>query len=207
MAEVWLFEAWAARERAAFTLPPSRLALEPGDIVSFAADGRSRLLRITEIGEHGARDIEARGIDPEIYSGAAPAAAHAARRPARHRRPAVRAVPRSAAAARHRARACRLRRRRPEPLARRRRLLPLAGSLQLPLEGDGRRPGRHRRHASIRCPPPSPPASTAPARSASSSTRARSPPPPSWRCWPAPTSRPSRTPTANGRCCNSNPPC
>ena len=73
MAEVWLFEAWAARERAAFTLPPSRLALEPGDIVSFAADGRSRLLRITEIGEHGARDIEARGIDPEIYSGAAPA--------------------------------------------------------------------------------------------------------------------------------------
>ena len=73
MAEVWLFEAWAARERAAFALPPSRLALEPGDVVSFSSDGRSRLLRIVEIGEHGARDIEARGIDPEIYSGAAPA--------------------------------------------------------------------------------------------------------------------------------------
>ena len=73
MAEIWLFEAWAARERAAFALPPSRLALEPGDVVAYAADGRSRLLRITEIGEHGARDIEARGIDPEIYSGAAPA--------------------------------------------------------------------------------------------------------------------------------------
>ena len=73
MAEVWLFEAWAARERATFALSPSRLALEPSDIVSYAADGRSRLLRITEIGEHGARDIEARGIDPEIYSGAAPA--------------------------------------------------------------------------------------------------------------------------------------
>ena len=73
MAEVWLFEAWAARERAAFALPPSRLALEPGDVVSFSSDGRSRLLRIVEIGEHGARDIDARGIDPEIYSGAAPA--------------------------------------------------------------------------------------------------------------------------------------
>jgi hypothetical protein len=49
------------------------LALEPGDIVSFADDGRSRLLRITEIGEHGARDIEARGIDPEVYTGSPPA--------------------------------------------------------------------------------------------------------------------------------------
>jgi hypothetical protein len=73
MAEVWLFEAWAARERGAFSLPPSWLALEPGDIVSYAADGRSRLLRITEIGEHGAREIEARGIDPEVYTGSPPA--------------------------------------------------------------------------------------------------------------------------------------
>ena len=73
MAEVWLFEAWAARERGAFSLPPSWLALEPGDIVSFASDGRSRLLRITEIGEHGARDVEARGIDPDVYTGSPPA--------------------------------------------------------------------------------------------------------------------------------------
>ena len=207
MAEVWLFEAWAARERAAFALPPSRLALEPGDIVSFAADGRSRLLRITEIGEHGARDIEARGIDPEIYSGAAPAV-----RPPPGGPPVIVGQPfvlfldlpllRGTEP-----RACRLRRRRPEPMARRHRLLPLAGSLQLPLEGDGASPRPSPASPSIRCPPPSPPASTAPARSASSSTRARSPPPPSWRCSPAPTSRPSRTPTANGRCCNSNPPC
>ena len=72
-AEIWLFEAWAARERASFALPPSRLALEPGDAVSLTIDGRTRLLRITEIGEHGDRDIEARGLDPDIYSGAAPA--------------------------------------------------------------------------------------------------------------------------------------
>jgi Gene Transfer Agent (GTA)-like protein/putative tail protein len=70
IAEVWLFEAWAARERAQFALPPSRLALEPGDCLSLAASGRTHLLRITEVGEHGARDIEALSIDPDLYSGA-----------------------------------------------------------------------------------------------------------------------------------------
>jgi hypothetical protein len=68
IAEVWLFEAWSARERAQLSLPPSRLALEPGDVVALTAGGRSRLLRITEIGEHGARDIEALTIDPEVYA-------------------------------------------------------------------------------------------------------------------------------------------
>jgi hypothetical protein len=67
IAETWLFEAWAARERASFTLPPSRLALEPADTVLIA----DRLWRTTEIGEHGAREIEARGIDPDVYGGVA----------------------------------------------------------------------------------------------------------------------------------------
>ena len=66
-ADAWLFEAWAARERAAFTLPPSRLALEPGDLVSLSDAGQ--LVRITGLSDHGARDIEARSIDPEVYAG------------------------------------------------------------------------------------------------------------------------------------------
>jgi hypothetical protein len=70
IAEVWLFEAWAARERAQFALPPRRLALEPGDVVALTAHDRTRLLRITEIGEHSARDIEARGLDPDVYANA-----------------------------------------------------------------------------------------------------------------------------------------
>jgi hypothetical protein len=70
IAETWLFEAWAARERASFALPPSLLALEPADMVRIADDGDGRLFRVTEIGEHGSRDIEARSIDPEIYGGA-----------------------------------------------------------------------------------------------------------------------------------------
>jgi hypothetical protein len=72
MAETWLFEAWAARETAAFVLPPSRLAFEPGDLLALDLDGRSRTLRITDVGEHGVRRIEARGIDPEVYSGVVP---------------------------------------------------------------------------------------------------------------------------------------
>ncbi|HZT48539.1 MAG TPA: glycoside hydrolase/phage tail family protein [Hyphomicrobiaceae bacterium] len=70
MAEVWLFEAWAGRERAAFALPPSRLAIEPGDAVTLTLGGRSRTLRITGIGEHGSREVEALGLDRDIYSGA-----------------------------------------------------------------------------------------------------------------------------------------
>jgi hypothetical protein len=70
IAEVWLHETWAARERAQLTLPPSRLALEPGDALRLTADGRQHTLRITQIGEHGARDIEAVSLDPDIYADA-----------------------------------------------------------------------------------------------------------------------------------------
>jgi len=65
--ETWLFEAWAARERASFTLPPSCLAAEPGDILRLGG-ANGRLFRITEVGDRGAREIEARGIDPDVYA-------------------------------------------------------------------------------------------------------------------------------------------
>ena len=68
IADIWLFESWAAREKASFTLPPSALALEPGDLISLSTGERTYRLRITEIGEHGARDIHALSIDPDVYS-------------------------------------------------------------------------------------------------------------------------------------------
>ena len=68
-ADTWLFETWAGRERARFVLPPSALALQPGDLVALERGGQSRLFRITEIGEHGARDIDAVAIDPTVYTG------------------------------------------------------------------------------------------------------------------------------------------
>jgi hypothetical protein len=68
VAETWLFEAWAARERAAFRLPPSWIGLEPGDVLALERDAGQRLYRVTEIGEHGEREVEARAIDPAIYA-------------------------------------------------------------------------------------------------------------------------------------------
>ncbi len=69
IAETWLFEAWAARERAAFALPPSLLAVEPGDAMALVQpDGAHRLVRVTEVGDHGARDIQALSLDPEVYN-------------------------------------------------------------------------------------------------------------------------------------------
>jgi hypothetical protein len=74
IAEQWLFEAWASRERASFALPPSALAIEPGDVIALEKDGEARLVRVTEIGDYGSRDVEARAIDPEVYGGVVAAA-------------------------------------------------------------------------------------------------------------------------------------
>lgn len=72
IAESWLFEAWAARERASFALPPSRLAIEPGDTVTLNTGTCTHTLRVAEVGDHGTRDIEARSVDRDVYR-AAPA--------------------------------------------------------------------------------------------------------------------------------------
>lgn len=67
IAESWLYETWAARESASFKLPPSALSLEPGDIIAVDIAGRSRLMRLTDVSEHGVREIEALSIDPDVY--------------------------------------------------------------------------------------------------------------------------------------------
>ena len=41
-----LMEAWVGRETAAFRLPPSRLALDPGDVIRLEHDGRYVELRL-----------------------------------------------------------------------------------------------------------------------------------------------------------------
>lgn len=68
IAETWLHEAWAARHRTAFTLPPSLMAIEPGDLVETLEDGRRTLHRVTGITDRGARSIEALSIEPAIYA-------------------------------------------------------------------------------------------------------------------------------------------
>ena len=67
-ADIWLQDLWAGRESADFGLPPTRLALTPGDVVALNADGRRRLFEIREIVDAQARAIKARAIDPEIFN-------------------------------------------------------------------------------------------------------------------------------------------
>jgi hypothetical protein len=54
-----LLEEWVGRETASFRLPPSRLALDPGDVVRLDHDGRLASLRLTSVADAEARTIEA----------------------------------------------------------------------------------------------------------------------------------------------------
>ena len=68
MAESWLQEAWTARQRAAFALPPSRMALEPTDLVSLQVENQTLPLRIIEMREGADKELEARSIEPEVFT-------------------------------------------------------------------------------------------------------------------------------------------
>ncbi|MBK5932469.1 putative tail protein [Rhodovulum imhoffii] len=62
-----LMEAWTGRETAAFRLPPSRLALDPADVVTLAHDGQHTPLRLVSIADAEARGIEAVRQDREAH--------------------------------------------------------------------------------------------------------------------------------------------
>jgi hypothetical protein len=67
-ADIWLQDLWAGREGADFALPPSLLALMPGDVIALTADGRRRLLELRDVVDTQSRGVRARAIDPEIFS-------------------------------------------------------------------------------------------------------------------------------------------
>ena len=62
-----LMEAWTGRETAVFRLPPSRLALDPADVVTLAHDGRHIPMRLVSIADTEARGIEAVRQDREAH--------------------------------------------------------------------------------------------------------------------------------------------
>ncbi len=62
-----LIEEWAAREKASFKLPPSRLALDPSDVVILAHDGRGMSFRLVSIADTGVRGVEAIRQDQQAY--------------------------------------------------------------------------------------------------------------------------------------------
>ena len=99
-----LLEEWVGRETASFRLPPSRLALDPGDVVQLDHDGRLTSLRLTSTADAGARVVEAVRTDAGAFGLAPGPEREAAGAEAGGLRPAERGVPRPAAAARERRR-------------------------------------------------------------------------------------------------------
>lgn len=65
IADGMLVEASVQRERGEWTLPPSGLALEPGDLVTFTAHGRTTLMRLDEVGDEYVRPAKATRADPD----------------------------------------------------------------------------------------------------------------------------------------------
>jgi hypothetical protein len=67
IAETMLQEAHTSRERAGFALPPSRLALDPSDLVTLSAGSRDVGLRLTGLSTGAAIEAEAISIEPQLY--------------------------------------------------------------------------------------------------------------------------------------------
>ncbi|MEM1128915.1 MAG: glycoside hydrolase/phage tail family protein [Pseudomonadota bacterium] len=65
--ERWLAEARVARDTARFALPPSNLALGPGDVVALSAPDGPSLYRIDRLEQQGMHLLEAVRIEPDIY--------------------------------------------------------------------------------------------------------------------------------------------
>jgi hypothetical protein len=62
-----LMEAWVGRESAVFRLPPSRLALDPCDVILLDHNGRLTEMRLVSIADSDLRSIEAVRQDRAVY--------------------------------------------------------------------------------------------------------------------------------------------
>ncbi|MCP4934307.1 MAG: hypothetical protein GY927_08910 [bacterium] len=67
IADSWLHDVWSGREKASFALPPSNLAVEPGDVVRLAIKDREMDLRVSQTATGDARSIESLSLQPHIY--------------------------------------------------------------------------------------------------------------------------------------------
>jgi hypothetical protein len=67
--QIQIMEAWTARENGTVALPPSKLALDPGDVLDITIKGRAMALRISgfEVGEY--RQAAVTGFDVANYGG------------------------------------------------------------------------------------------------------------------------------------------
>lgn len=62
-----LMESWVGRESAVFRLPPSRLAIDPGDVIKLEHDARQVEIRVLSIADNEARALDTLFQDRAIY--------------------------------------------------------------------------------------------------------------------------------------------
>lgn len=67
ISEIVIQQSWAARESMEFTLPPNRIAFDPGDGVLVDIAGRELAFRMTGISKASDLSVQAEGIDTSIY--------------------------------------------------------------------------------------------------------------------------------------------
>ena len=67
IADRWLSEAMRAQETAGFGVPPSMLALEPGDVITLDGPGQIETYRIDRITDQGPRTVEAVRVETGLY--------------------------------------------------------------------------------------------------------------------------------------------
>lgn len=67
VADTWLADLWAGRTTLAFALDPTRIALEPGDVVDLDLGERVERVLIESLTDGTDRRIEARTVDPLLY--------------------------------------------------------------------------------------------------------------------------------------------
>jgi hypothetical protein len=67
-AEIVLQDIWAGRETLTFSLPPSALSLEPGDRIDITGASRPLTLEITRINDRDLREVEARVVEPSLFT-------------------------------------------------------------------------------------------------------------------------------------------
>ncbi|WP_099865110.1 baseplate multidomain protein megatron [Pararhizobium haloflavum] len=70
--DLWLRDHWSGRDRVSFGIPPTALAIEPGDVVTFDAESGEWLL-VGAIADGIDRRVEARGLAYGVPSRVAPA--------------------------------------------------------------------------------------------------------------------------------------
>ena len=70
LADITLQQAWAERETAEMVLPPSLLAVEPGDVVNLTYPAGTASFRIEEIADAGTRKIKCRSFVAAVLNGA-----------------------------------------------------------------------------------------------------------------------------------------